>query len=115
MVCSWLCPTSMLLRFFFVVPLGTRRRFGPAPVEETAPPQLAQPSPSAYPRPPQIDHESPSKRGREESPGSGDPKGKPISAKLNSHSVSSSLWILYSSFARLMTALICIDMHGILT
>lgn len=33
------------------VPLGNRRRFGPAPVEETAPPQLAQPSPSAYPRP----------------------------------------------------------------
>ncbi len=35
-----------------IVPLGgNRRRFGPAPVEETAPPQLAQPSPSAYPRP----------------------------------------------------------------
>ena len=33
------------------VPLGNRRRFGPAPVEDTAPPQLAQPSPSAYPRP----------------------------------------------------------------
>jgi hypothetical protein len=34
------------------VPLGgNRRRFGPAPVEELAPPQLAQPSPSAYPRP----------------------------------------------------------------
>lgn len=34
------------------VPLGgNRRRFGPAPVEESAPPQLAQPSPSAYPRP----------------------------------------------------------------
>ncbi|KZT73087.1 hypothetical protein DAEQUDRAFT_506450 [Daedalea quercina L-15889] len=32
-------------------PLGNRRRFGPAPAEETAPPQLAQPSPSAYPRP----------------------------------------------------------------
>ncbi|KAI0077871.1 hypothetical protein K474DRAFT_1684037 [Panus rudis PR-1116 ss-1] len=31
-------------------PLGNRRRFGPAPVEESAPPQLAQPSPSAYPR-----------------------------------------------------------------
>lgn len=31
------------------VPLGNRRRFGPAPVEESAP-QLAQPSPSAYPR-----------------------------------------------------------------
>ncbi|OSD06402.1 hypothetical protein PYCCODRAFT_1404224 [Trametes coccinea BRFM310] len=33
------------------IPLGNRRRFGPAPVEESAPPQLAQPSPSAYPRP----------------------------------------------------------------
>ena len=33
------------------VPLGNRRRFGPAPVEEQQPPQLAQPSPSAYPRP----------------------------------------------------------------
>jgi len=37
---------------FASVPLGgNRRRFGPAPVEESAPPQLAQPSPSAYPRP----------------------------------------------------------------
>lgn len=36
----------------FLVPLGgNRRRFGPAPVEESAPPLLAQPSPSAYPRP----------------------------------------------------------------
>lgn len=35
-----------------LVPLGgNRRRFGPVPVEESAPPQLAQPSPSAYPRP----------------------------------------------------------------
>ncbi|KAI0671521.1 hypothetical protein C8Q78DRAFT_972996 [Trametes maxima] len=33
------------------IPLGNRRRFGPAPVEDSAPPQLAQPSPSAYPRP----------------------------------------------------------------
>ncbi|KAI0768129.1 hypothetical protein BD413DRAFT_139492 [Trametes elegans] len=39
-------------------PLGSRRRFGPAPVEESAPPQLAQPSPSAYPRAhPQNDRE----------------------------------------------------------
>jgi hypothetical protein len=38
--------------FLRLVPLGgNRRRFGPAPVEESAPPQLAQPSPSAYPRP----------------------------------------------------------------
>ncbi|KAJ8474056.1 hypothetical protein ONZ45_g16080 [Pleurotus djamor] len=58
------------------VPLGQRRRFGPAPVEETAPPQLAQPSPSAYPRPQQQDN-SPGKRGREESPSSGDPKVDP--------------------------------------
>ncbi|THH19813.1 hypothetical protein EW146_g1415 [Bondarzewia mesenterica] len=37
------------------VPLGNRRRFGPAPSEDIAPPQLAQPSPSAYPRPMQND------------------------------------------------------------
>lgn len=59
------------------VPLGQRRRFGPAPVEEMAPPQLAQPSPSAYPKPANQDSESPGKRGREESPSNGDPKGKP--------------------------------------
>jgi splicing factor 1 len=58
------------------VPLGQRRRFGPAPAEETAPPQLAQPSPSAYPRSSNQDNESPGKRGREESPSNGDPKGK---------------------------------------
>ncbi|KAJ7671623.1 splicing factor SF1 [Mycena polygramma] len=56
------------------VPLGQRRRFGPAPTEEAAPPQLAQPSPSAYPRP-QTD--SPGKRGRDESPSTGDPKVDP--------------------------------------
>ncbi|KAL0954647.1 hypothetical protein HGRIS_003599 [Hohenbuehelia grisea] len=59
------------------VPLGQRRRFGVAPVEETAPPQLAQPSPSAYPRQHQSDHESPGKRGRDESPVTGDPKIDP--------------------------------------
>lgn len=59
------------------VPLGQRRRFGPAPAEEMAPPQLAQPSPSAYPRSANQDTESPGKRGREESPSNGDPKGKP--------------------------------------
>ncbi|KIJ14281.1 hypothetical protein PAXINDRAFT_12932 [Paxillus involutus ATCC 200175] len=48
------------------VPLGSRRRFGPAPVEETVPPQLAQPSPSAYPR--QAPQEPEYKRGREETP-----------------------------------------------
>lgn len=57
------------------VPLGQRRRFGPAPTEDFAPPQLAQPSPSAYPR--QHDTESPGKRGREESPSNGDPKLDP--------------------------------------
>ncbi|KAF8529825.1 hypothetical protein JB92DRAFT_3081243 [Gautieria morchelliformis] len=45
------------------VPLGNRRRFGPAPVE-MAPPQLAQPSPSAFPRLP--DQETSGKRPREE-------------------------------------------------
>lgn len=57
------------------VPLGNRRRFGPAPSEEQAPPQLAQPSPSAYPKPQEPEHNG--KRGREESPQNGDPKGKP--------------------------------------
>ncbi|KAI0050444.1 hypothetical protein FA95DRAFT_1555561 [Auriscalpium vulgare] len=50
------------------VPLGNRRRFGPAPVEEVAPPQLAQPSPSAYPRPQHDD-----RRVKEESPSNGSP------------------------------------------
>jgi hypothetical protein len=63
--------------FLLPVPLGQRRRFGPAPAEETAPPQLAQPSPSAYPRSANQDTESPGKRVREESPSNGDPKGKP--------------------------------------
>lgn len=49
------------------VPLGQRRRFGPAPAEDVAPPQLAQPSPSAYPRPQHNEQDSP-KRGRDESP-----------------------------------------------
>ncbi|KAJ3567884.1 hypothetical protein NP233_g6071 [Leucocoprinus birnbaumii] len=59
------------------VPLGQRRRFGPAPTEESAPPQLAQPSPSVYPRQRDQDTDSPGKRGREESPSSGDPKVDP--------------------------------------
>ncbi len=51
-------------------PLGNRRRFGPAP-EEAAPPQLAKPSPSAYPRPqPQNDRES-SRSDRETPPANG--------------------------------------------
>ncbi|KAJ8072846.1 hypothetical protein AAF712_005029 [Marasmius tenuissimus] len=57
------------------VPLGQRRRFGPAPTEDSAPPQLAQPSPSSYPR--QTDNEMSAKRGREESPSNGDPKIDP--------------------------------------
>jgi hypothetical protein len=60
---------------FFSVPLGSRRRFGPAPADDAPPPQLAQPSPSVYPRSHNHDNESPGKRGREESP-AGDPKGK---------------------------------------
>ncbi|KAG2344308.1 hypothetical protein BDR05DRAFT_846243, partial [Suillus weaverae] len=40
------------------VPLGTRRRFGPAPAEEIPRPQLAQPSPSAYPKQSNQDQES---------------------------------------------------------
>ncbi|KAG5645554.1 hypothetical protein DXG03_005829 [Asterophora parasitica] len=59
------------------VPLGQRRRFGPAPAEEAAPPQLAQPSPSAYPRSYNQDNESPGKRGRDDSPSNGDPKVDP--------------------------------------
>ena len=61
--------------YFPLVPLGQRRRFGPAPAEDGPAPQLAQPSPSAYPRS-QHQDESPGKRGRDESPVNGDPKGK---------------------------------------
>lgn len=57
-----------------VVPLGQRRRFGPAPADDAPAPQLAQPSPSAYPR--SYQDESPGKRGRDESPVNGDPKSK---------------------------------------
>ncbi|KAL5526670.1 hypothetical protein ACEPAF_8395 [Sanghuangporus sanghuang] len=49
------------------VPLGNRRRFGPAPVESSNPPQLAQPSPSAYPRPPSYRDDS-EEKSREHSP-----------------------------------------------
>ncbi|CAA7266928.1 unnamed protein product [Cyclocybe aegerita] len=55
------------------VPLGQRRRFGPAPVEDAPAPQLAQPSPSAYPRA-QVQDDSPGKRGRDDSLATGDPK-----------------------------------------
>ncbi|KIJ52543.1 hypothetical protein M422DRAFT_118920, partial [Sphaerobolus stellatus SS14] len=47
---SSFCSNFITLSYSFLpVPLGTRRRFGPAPVENT-PVQLAQPSPSAFPR-----------------------------------------------------------------
>ncbi|TFK27174.1 hypothetical protein FA15DRAFT_227605 [Coprinopsis marcescibilis] len=59
------------------VPLGTRRRFGPAPTEDHSAPQLAQPSPSVYPRHHSQDRDSPGKRGRDDSPANGDPKGEP--------------------------------------
>jgi len=58
-----------------LVPLGQRRRFGPAPTEDAPAPQLAQPSPSAYPR--SRDHDDgPGKNGRDESPSHGDLQGK---------------------------------------
>ncbi|KAF4614072.1 hypothetical protein D9613_007883 [Agrocybe pediades] len=57
------------------VPLGNRRRFGPAPTEDTPAPQLAQPSPSVYPRS-QHQEDSP-KRGRDDSPVNGDAKVDP--------------------------------------
>lgn len=56
----------------FTAPLGSRRRFGPAPAEEMAPPQLAQPSPSAFPKPFGNDNSS---QQRDESPAA--PAGKP--------------------------------------
>ncbi|KAF6757203.1 splicing factor SF1 [Ephemerocybe angulata] len=59
------------------VPLGTRRRFGPAPAEDNHAPQLAQPSPSVYPRQQSVDRESSVKRGRDDSPITGDPKLDP--------------------------------------
>lgn len=59
---------DLMTNYNCVVPLGSRRRFGPAPVEDSAPPQLAQPSPSAYPRPQPRDHSE--DRSREQSPAS---------------------------------------------
>ncbi|KAJ7737152.1 hypothetical protein DFH07DRAFT_842363 [Mycena maculata] len=56
------------------VPLGQRRRFGPAPTEAAAPPKLAQPSPSAYPRP----QSEKRPRDRDGSPSTGEAKGKPL-------------------------------------
>jgi hypothetical protein len=62
------------------VPLGNRRRFGPAPVEESAPPQLAQPSPSAYPRP-----RDDSSRTKEEYPSTGTPSPGKSAATYSLH------------------------------
>lgn len=87
------------------VPLGVRRRFGPAPAEDMAPPQLAQPSPSAYPRLPQQDSDS-SKRGRDDSP-INDIKGKPNEPNLSPRlpSVShSNLTAALRDFQQLTTA-----------
>lgn len=70
-----------------LVPLGQRRRFGPAPTEESAPPQLAQPSPSAYPR--QQGQES-VKRGRDDTPNE-DPKSKLSDTPLTRLSLAFSL------------------------
>jgi len=65
----------------FLVPLGQRRRFGPAPVEDTPAPQLAQPSPSVYPRS-QGHEDHYNKRGRDESPVTQDQRGKPPSPEF---------------------------------
>ena len=61
-------------------PLGSRRRFGPAPVEDNSPPQLAQPSPSTYSK--TYGNESPAKS-REESPST------PAPGKWNTFTTSS--------------------------
>ena len=59
----------------FQVPLGQRRRFGPAPADDGPAPQLAQPSPSAYPR--SRDHDDGlGKNGHDDSPSNGDLKGE---------------------------------------
>lgn len=85
------------------VPLGARRRFGPAPAEDMAPPQLAQPSPSAYPRPPQQD-DSP-QRGRDESPVNG---GGKLVELMTPAPPRRPLFGLDSSVTRLLPAHICI-------
>lgn len=65
LLCSFFSD-AFLLRFS--APLGNRRRFGPAPVEDAAPPQLAQPSPSAYPRPPPTNGREDLRSSRDQSP-----------------------------------------------
>lgn len=42
-------PSCYIVLIVRAAPLLNRRRFGPVPVEESAPPQLAQASPSAFP------------------------------------------------------------------
>jgi hypothetical protein len=84
------------------VPLGQRRRFGPAPTEDSAPPQLAQPSPSAYPRPPQQDPDSPS-RGRDQSPANGGAAGKLSELENDSRTLSPPLSVHWNLTAALET------------
>ena len=65
---TFLAYIGMIVRSPSLAPLGNRRRFGPAPTEETAPPQLAQPSPSAYPRPHAQNDRDSSRSDRGETP-----------------------------------------------
>ncbi|KAF8907330.1 splicing factor SF1 [Gymnopilus junonius] len=57
------------------VPLGQRRRFGPAPADDAPAPQLAQPSPSVYPK--SYNQEESPKRSRDESPVNGESRVDP--------------------------------------
>ena len=54
-----------LTKLLRLAPLGNRRRFGPAPVEDNTPPQLAQPSPTTFSKPYGSDNSTTS---REQSP-----------------------------------------------
>ena len=58
-------PGFCLTKHLRLAPLGNRRRFGPAPVEDSTPPQLAQPSPTTFSKP--LGNDS-SAKSREESP-----------------------------------------------
>ena len=69
------CSLTLIKISLFLVPLGQRRRFGPAPTEDAPAPQLAQPSPSAYPRSRDND-DGAGKNGRDDSPTHGDLQGK---------------------------------------
>ena len=82
----------------FIAPLGNRRRFGPAPVEESAPPQLAQPSPSAYPRPQlQNDRES-SRLDRDTPPSNGAGKYNDFSNRTHLAAATSAKWLAAAPF-----------------